>query len=331
MIKRRMLLLIILLFTLCCSMILSVSFGTKSIQIEDILGAFGIGDVTTFGSEVVRARIPRTVFGVLAGAALAVSGGMMQSITRNPIADPSILGVNSGASLFVVCGIAFLHVNNNITMIWLAFVGATLTAFCVYGLASIGYSGATPLKLALAGAAAGTALQSMVNTVMMPDTQVMNQFRFWQTGSIGGATWNDIYTMLPFLTVGFGLSLMLSPALNTLALGDDMAVSLGINVFAVRLLGTLAGVLLCSATTALAGPIGFVGLMVPHLIRAVLGPDVRWVLPLSALAGAGLLILADVLGRLFGRPGELEVGIVTAILGAPVFVAIVRKVKVSTL
>ena len=215
--------------------------------------------------------------------------------------------------------------------IWLAVIGATLTAFLVYGLASIGYSGATPLKLALAGAAAGTALQSLVNTVMMPNTQVMDQFRFWQTGSIGGATWNDIFTMLPFLATGFIMSVILAPSLNAMALGDEMASGLGINVFVVRLTATLAGVLLCSATTALAGPIGFVGLMIPHLIRSLSGADLRWLFPMSALAGSALLIIADVSGRVLGRPGELEVGIVTALLGAPVFIYIVRKVKVSVL
>lgn len=329
--KRNFFLLIALTVLLFFSIVISVSFGTKQVALEHVLGAFGMGEANGFETEVVKARIPRTVFGILAGAALAISGGLMQSVTRNPIADPSILGVNSGASLFVVSGMAFFHINNNVAMIWLAFAGATLTAFCVYGLASIGSSGATPLKLALAGAAAGTALQSLVNTVMMPDTQVMDQFRFWQTGSVGGASWNDIYTMLPFFAVGFLMSVILAPSLNAMALGDEMAASLGINVFMIRMLGTLAGVLLCAATTALAGPIGFVGLMIPHLIRAVIGPDMRWVIPLSALSGASLLILSDVLGRVFGRPGELEVGIVTALLGAPVFVWIVRKVKVSAL
>ena len=329
--RRNFFLSLVLLCALILSVIVSVSFGTKSVQTADILAAFGIGESTGFGTEVVKARIPRTVFGILAGAALAISGGLMQSVTRNPIADPSILGVNSGASLFVVCGIAFFHLNNNMSMIWLAFIGATLTAFLVYGLASIGYSGATPLKLALAGAAAGTALQSLVNTVMMPNTQVMDQFRFWQTGSIGGATWNDIFTMLPFLATGLIMSIILAPSLNAMALGDEMASGLGINVFVVRLTATLAGVLLCSATTALAGPIGFVGLMIPHLIRSLTGADLRWLFPMSALAGSALLIIADVLGRVFGRPGELEVGIVTALLGAPVFIYIVRKVKVSVL
>lgn len=160
------------------------------------------------------ARVPRTVFGILAGAALAVSGALMQAVTRNPIADPSILGVNTGASLFVVCGIAFLHISTGLEYIWLAFAGAALTAILVYGLASIGNGGATPLKLALAGAAASTALQSLVNTVMLPSSQVMDQFRFWQTGSIGGAGWGEIRLLLPFFLIGFAASIFLAPSLN---------------------------------------------------------------------------------------------------------------------
>ena len=243
----------------------------------------------SFEINVVRARIPRTVFGILAGASLGVSGALMQAVTRNPIADPSILGVNTGASLFVVCGIAFFHISNGNQYIWLAFAGAALTAVLVYGLASIGGNGATPIKLALAGAAAGTALQSLVNTVMLPSTQVMDQFRFWQTGSVGGASWADIRLLCPYFIVGFVVSICMAAPLNTLALGDEAATGLGLNVLLTRALASLAGVLLCASTTALAGPISFVGLMVPHLFRMVLGPDMKKILPMSAIGGAILL------------------------------------------
>ena len=228
-------------------------------------------------------------------------------------------------------GIAFLHINKGIQYIGLAFAGAALTAILVYGLASIGHGGATPIKLALAGAAASTALQSLVNTIMLPSTQVMDQFRFWQTGSISGADWADIRLLLPCFVIGFFLSIFLAPSLNALALGDDAATGLGLNVPLIRASSALAGVLLCASTTALAGPIGFVGLMIPHLMRLLLGPDMRKILPLSAVGGACLLLFADVLGRILGRPGELESGIVTALIGAPVFIFIIRKAKVSSL
>lgn len=317
------------IFFLLLCILASITCGARSVGFENIVGALSGSDAHE--AHVIAARIPRTVFGILAGAALAVSGALMQAVTRNPIADPSILGVNTGASLFVVCGIAFFHINTGSQYIWLAFTGASVTAVFVYGLASFGYGGATPLKLALAGAAAGTALQSLVNTVMLPRTQVMDQFRFWQTGSISGASWNDIRLILPYLAAGFILSLLLAPSLNTLALGDDTAAGLGLHVTRTRSLAALAGVLLCAASTALAGPIGFIGLMIPHLMRLLLGPDMRKILPLSAVGGSCLLLLADVAGRILGRPGELESGIVTALAGAPVFILIIRKVKVRSL
>ena len=317
---------IISLSCLAFCVLASVACGAKSVGFQTVIRSlFHLGE-SSFDANVVQARIPRTVFGVLAGAALSISGALMQAITRNPIADPSILGVNTGASLFVVFGIAFLHINKGIQYIGLAFAGAALTAVLVYGLASIGHGGATPIKLALAGAAASTALQSLVNTIMLPSTQVMDQFR-----SISGADWADIRLLLPCFVIGFFLSIFLAPSLNALALGDDAATGLGLNVPLIRASSALAGVLLCASTTALAGPIGFVGLMIPHLMRLLLGPDMRKILPLSAVGGACLLLFADVLGRILGRPGELESGIVTALIGAPVFIFIIRKAKVSSL
>lgn len=317
-----------MLLILC--IFLSISCGVKSVGIQAIVGAFITNAAPTLEVNVVLARMPRTMFGVLAGAALGVSGLLMQSVTRNPIADPSILGVNTGASLFVVCGIAFFHIDSGNQYIWLAFLGASITAVLVYGLASIGTGGATPIRLALAGAAASTALQSLVNTVMLPNTQVMDQFRFWQVGSISGASWEKIRLISPYLAIGFILAFFLIPSLNTLALGDDVATELGVNVIMVRALAALSGVLLCASVTALAGPISFIGLMVPHLIRALVGTDLKKIMPLAAVCGACVLLLSDILGRIWGRPGELESGIVTALIGGPVFIFIIRKVRVCS-
>ena len=328
--KQKLIFILSILLLLLCALA-SVSYGSKTVSIRSVIGSFFPIGADSFEVSVVRARIPRTVFGLIAGAALGVSGALMQSITRNPIADPSILGVNTGASLFVVTGIAFFQINTGSHYMLLAFAGAGITALFVYGLASTGRGGATPVKLALAGSAANTALQSLVNTVMLPKTQVMDQFRFWQTGSIGGATWDDIILLLPYFFAGFLISLAMASSLNALALGEETAVSLGIRVGLVRALSATAGVLLCASVTALAGPIGFVGLMVPHLVRMLFGPDMRKILPMSAIGGSCLLLLSDVLGRVLGSPGELETGIVTALLGAPVFIFIVRKAKVRTL
>ena len=313
------------------SLFLSISYGSKNIPFKDIVSFF-TGDLTDdFLSAVVSARIPRTLFGLLAGAALGVSGALMQAITRNPIADPSILGVNTGAALFVVVGIAYLNISSGIRLIGISFAGALLTALFVYGIASVGYGGANSIKLALAGAAVSTALGALVNTIMLPDTQVMKQFRFWQVGSISGATWEDIRLIVPFLVVGVICAVVCASPLNAMALGDEMAVSLGVKVGVVRMFAALAGVILCASVTALAGPIGFVGLMLPHVFRQLFASDLRLVIPMSAIGGAGLLTFSDVLGRVLGRPGELEVGIITAIVGAPVFIWIVCKTKAKSI
>lgn len=309
---------------------LSILYGSKSVDMETLSDAL-FTNKESFSISVVQARIPRTLFGILAGASLGVSGCLMQSITRNPIADPSILGINTGASLFVVVGIAFFSISSPSQYIWLGFTGAILTAILVYGIASVGQSGATPIKLALAGAATSMALMSLVNTIMLPNSQVMDSFRFWQTGSIGGAKWNMILVLLPYFILGLLLSFYLSSSLNTLALGDELATSLGINSKKVRAMAAFAGVLLCGATTALAGPIAFVGLMVPHIMRLLIGSNMHYLLPLSALGGSMLLLGADIIGRVIASPAELEVGIITAILGAPVFIYIVRKVKIRSL
>ncbi len=317
---------LVLLGILC-----SIAYGSNSIPIKDVLTYLFNSGSDSFEAAVVYARIPRTVFGVLAGSALGVSGALMQAITRNPVADPSILGVNIGASLMVVIGIAYLNISSGIKLIGLSFFGAILTALFVYGIASYGFGGASSLKLVLSGAAVSTALASLVNTIMLPDSQVMKEFRFWQVGSISGATWEDIRLVLPFVAIGIILSLACASPLNAMALGDEMAVSLGVKVGVVRAFAAFAGVMLCAVITAIAGPVGFVGLMLPHLIRQILDNDMRIILPFSAIGGAGLLVISDVIGRILGRPGELEVGIITAILGAPVFIWIVWKTKTKSL
>ncbi|WP_181899323.1 FecCD family ABC transporter permease [Lachnotalea glycerini] len=308
----------------------SLAFGSRNISLDTVLDTLFTGG-SSFESRVIRERIPRTVFSILAGASLGVSGALMQAITRNPVADPSILGVNTGASLFVVSGIAFFHINSASEYIWFALAGAAVTAIFVYRIGSMGYGGATPIKLALAGTATSAALSSLVSAVILPRTEVMNAFRFWQVGSVSGATWDGIRIIAPFLAAGLLMGIFLASALNAMALGDDVATGLGVRTGVVRLIGALAGVLLCGATTALAGPIGFVGLMIPHTMRLLCGSDMRLVVPMSAIGGAILLTTSDILGRLIGTPGELEAGIVTAFIGAPVLVSIAMRAKVRSL
>ncbi len=330
MLKARFIILFSVLITILCGL-LSLAAGSRYVPINEVVTALIGTNSDSFTVTVVQARIPRMVFGIIAGGALGVSGALMQSITRNPIADPSILGVNTGASLFVVCGIAFFNINLPSQYIWLALAGAGITAVFVYAIASLGSGEMTPIKLALSGAATSMALSSLVSTVMLPKSHVMDEFRFWQVGSLSGASWEDILTMSPYLLAGFIIALVLIPSLNSLALGDEIATSLGVNTKLTRGMGTLAGVLLCGSTTALAGPIGFVGLMMPHLMRLLLGPDLKYIIPMSAIGGACLLTISDMIGRMIGSPGELEVGIVTAFLGAPFFIIIARKGKVNSI
>lgn len=324
-------LLVCSIFILLMCILASLAFGARLVNFPDVIDILVHSKKTSLIDIVVHERIPRTVFGIIAGAALGVSGALMQAITRNPIADPSILGVNTGASLFVVSGMAFFHIGSLSQYIWLALMGAAVTSLFVYGIGSLGYGGATPIKLALAGAATSAALSSVVSAVILPRTEVMNAFRFWQVGSISGATWEGIYKVLPFLIVGLLMGMLVSPALDALALGDDVATGLGVRTGTIRLIGALSGVLLCGATTALAGPIGFVGLMVPHTMRLICGPNLRLVIPMSAIGGAILLTISDVLGRLIGSPGELESGIVTSFLGAPILIIIAMRAKVRAL
>ena len=329
--KKFVFSIILCLALLSIMVIFSISLGAKSIAFYKVADILLGNDPDSLEAAIILQRIPRTVFGILAGGALGISGALMQSITRNPIADPSILGVNTGASLFVVVGIAFFNITVAYQYIWLAIIGAGVTAVFVYSVASMGKDGATPLKLALSGSAVSIVLGSLVSTIMLPNNRVMEAFRFWQVGSIGSATWENIMLISPFLIVGFIISMFISGYLNNLALGDEAATALGTNVVMTRTIGALSSVLLCGATTALAGPIGFVGLIIPHIIRLIFGSEMSKMLPLSFLGSAILMLISDIIGRIISLPGETEVGIVTAVLGAPVFILAIRKGRVKSL
>lgn len=329
--KKFVLVIILCLALLSVIAMFSVSLGVKRIAFSKVMEVIFGNDLDSIEATIILQRIPRTVFGILAGGALGISGALMQSITRNPIADPSILGVNTGASLFVVAGIAFFNITAAYQYIWLAIIGAGLTAVFVYSVASMGKDGATPLKLALSGSAVSIVLGSLVSTIMLPNNRVMEAFRFWQVGSIGSATWENIALISPFLILGFIISMLISGYLNNLALGDEAATALGTNVVLTRSVGALASVLLCGAATALAGPIGFIGLIIPHIVRLAFGSEMSKMLPLSFIGSGILLLLSDILGRIIGSPGETEVGIVTAVLGAPIFIFAIRKGRVKSL
>lgn len=319
----------ILFLGLC--VLASLAWGSKNVGFSEAINALLNSTDLSFSALVVRERIPRTIFGIMAGASLGISGALMQSITRNPIADPSILGVNTGASLFVVIGIAYFNISSANQYIWLALAGAGITAVIVYFIGSIGNGGATPIKLALAGAATSAVLTSLVSAIILPRSDAMDKFRFWQVGSIGGANWDSIRLILPFVIIGLIISVAATPALNVLALGDDVATGLGVNIGVIRIICAVAGVILSGATTAIAGPIAFIGLMIPHTIRLIFGSNLNGIVPLSAIGGAALLIISDVIGRVIGSPGEVQVGIITAFIGAPILIMIARKAKVRAI
>ncbi|WP_067499536.1 iron ABC transporter permease [Actinoplanes sp. TFC3] len=315
---------------LAALMVASVAFGSRIVGWHDIVAGVQ-GHDANLGQAAVLKRVPRTLLAIVVGAALGVAGGVMQGVTRNPLADPGILGVNMGASLAVVTGIVTFGLTSASSFIWVAVLGASVAAMFVYAVGSLGRGGATPLKLALAGAAISAALASLISAFVLPRSDIAGGFQSWQVGGVGGASYHSIRQVLPFLAVGFVVSLLSARSLNSLALGDDMAAGLGENVVRARALAALGAVLLCGASTAVCGPIAFVGLIVPHVCRLLLGPDYRWLLPGSALAGAALLTGADVLGRVVSRPAEIEVGIITAFIGAPFFIYIVRRQKVREL
>ncbi|WP_082177765.1 FecCD family ABC transporter permease [Arthrobacter sp. RIT-PI-e] len=308
----------------------SVTIGSRTVSLADVVAALG-GSTDGFDEAAVAKRIPRTFLALLAGAALGVSGAVMQGVTRNPLADPGILGVNTGASLAVVTAIATVGLSTATSYIWVAVAGASATAVFVYVVGSLGRGGATPLKLALAGAATSAALTSLISAVVLPRGDISGLVRSWLVGGVGGATSSSITQVLPFLVAGLVISLLSARSLNSLALGDDVAAGLGERVAIARGAAAFGAVLLCGAVTAVTGPIGFVGLVVPHACRLLIGVDHRWLLPMSALLGAVLLTGTDVLGRIVARPQEIDVGIITALVGAPFFIYIVRRQKIREL
>lgn len=329
--KHFAMVLILSVIVLGICVVASLAFGSRVIGLKELMDALFHPSSESYDANVIAQRITRTVFSLLCGGALGIAGALMQAVTRNPIADPSILGVNTGASLFVVAGIAFLNIGSPNEFIVMACIGAAVTAMFVMGIGSLGRGGPTPVKLVLAGAATSAALSSLVSAIMIPRSNVMDQVRYWQVGSVGGANWSDIGIFFPFLLISFLIAIFTAPALNALALGDEAATGLGVRTFVLRLIASFAAVILCGTVTALAGPIAFVGLLATHLIRLMIGPDQRYLIPMSALTGAIVLTGSDVIGRILGRPGELEVGIVTAFVGAPILIILAMRSKVRAL
>lgn len=309
----------------------SVAYGSKPVPLGDVFSAFADFDGSNKHLVVRSLRVPRTVLGLSAGAALGVAGAVMQCVTRNPLADPGILGVNAGASLFVVVAIYLFGISTPTGYVWFALAGAAVVSVAVYALGALGRDGATPVKLALAGAAMAALVTSFTTAILLIDVVTLDQYRFWVVGSLAGRDARVAAQVIPFLATGGVLAAASARALNSLSLGDEVARSLGVRVGLARVASAGAVVLLAGGATAAAGPIGFVGLTVPHVARGICGPDYRWILLYSAVLAPILLLGSDILGRVVVRPGELQVGIVTALVGAPLFITLVRRRRLAQL
>ncbi|GAA4194814.1 iron chelate uptake ABC transporter family permease subunit [Gryllotalpicola kribbensis] len=328
---RRAALLIVVLAVLAAAAVLSLMVGRQPLPPAAALRAlFRAGPSDAI--DIVRGlRLDRTIVALVVGAALGGAGALMQALTRNPLADPGLLGVNAGAAAAVVTGFAVFGISGRFSQMWLALVGAAIVSVAVYTIGSRGRAAATPARLALSGAAVSAVLLAYINALALSDQSNYDAMRFWAVGSVVNRGLDTLAAALPFIVAGTALALIVTPGLNALALGEDAGRSLGLRVGRVRLLTAVAVTLLCGAATAVAGPIGFLGLTVPHIVRGLIGPDQRAVVPLSMLMASALLVLADTAGRVVGTGREIEAGIMTAVLGGPVFVALVRRRKLVAL
>ncbi|UCM91428.1 FecCD family ABC transporter permease [Streptomyces marincola] len=317
------------LVLLTLAVLASVMFGSRTTSFSEVLDVWN-GTADDYVATVVESRYPRTALGVLAGVCLAVAGTLMQGIARNPLADPGLLGINAGAAAAVVTGTAFFGASGQSATVWWAMPGALLVGFLVYAIGSAGSGGAGLVRLVLAGAVVTAVLTAYIQAVALSKPDTFDSYRYWVVGALGGRDFDVLRSVIVFAVAGLVLALLLAPGLNTLALGDESASSLGASPALVRSGGLVAATLLSAAATAAVGPIAFVGLAVPHIVRAFAGVDFRAQIAFSAVVGPTLLLLADVLGRVVMRPQELMVGVVTAFVGAPVLLYAVRRMKEST-
>lgn len=329
--RMRILAVPVLVGLLALSVVLSLALGANTLGLVRIVETLAGGGDAESRYVLWELRVPRTVAGLFVGAALGVSGALIQAFTRNPLADPGILGVNAGAAFFVALGVAFLGITSVSGYVWLAFAGALLVTVAVYIIGSSGRGAADPIRLTLAGVAIAAVLSGITTGMTLSNPEAFDHMRSWNAGTLLGRGFDVLVPVLPFIAVGLLLALAIAPGLNSIALGEDVARAQGVNVVRVRVVVIIAGTLLAGSATAIAGPISFVGLMIPHVVRWLFGPDQRIIMTASIILAPTLLLLSDILGRLLIRPGEMPVGIVTAFVGAPVLIILVRRRKASTL
>lgn len=312
---------LLLLFLLCSSIVYGYTDTTWKMAID----AFTDFNGTNEHIVIQSVRLPRALIASAIGASLAISGVLMQTLTKNPLASPDIFGVNAGAGLAVVTGVTVFGISNLQVFTWLSFLGAAIAAISIFMIGSMGRGGLTPMKLTLAGAAMTAMVASLTQGLLVSNEALLEQVLFWLAGSVSGRSLDNLVAVLPYLVVGWGLALIMSGKMNVLSMGEDVAKGLGLNIVFLKLVLGLAIILLSGGSVAVAGPIGFIGIVVPHLTRSIVGIDHRWLIPFSGLFGAVLLISADVISRYILMPREVPVGVMTAIIGTPFFIYIARK------
>ncbi|MED3787923.1 iron ABC transporter permease [Peribacillus frigoritolerans] len=312
---------LLLLFLLCSSIVYGYTDTTWKMAID----AFTDFNGTNEHIVIQSVRLPRALIASAIGASLAISGVLMQTLTKNPLASPDIFGVNAGAGLAVVTGVTVFGISNLQVFTWLSFLGAAIAAISIFMIGSMGRGGLTPMKLTLAGAAMTAMVASLTQGLLVSNEALLEQVLFWLAGSVSGRSLDNLVAVLPYLAVGWVLALIMSSKMNVLSMGEDVAKGLGLNIVFLKLVLGLAIILLSGGSVAVAGPIGFIGIVVPHLTRSIVGIDHRWLIPFSGLFGAVLLIAADVISRYILMPREVPVGVMTAIIGTPFFIYIARK------
>ncbi|MFJ3383658.1 MULTISPECIES: FecCD family ABC transporter permease [unclassified Curtobacterium] len=323
--RRRAAIVLGLVVGLALVVVASMLLGSNQIGVDQVFAGLVHTGSSTDEAIVWGSRIPRTAIGAAVGAALGIAGLLMQGHTRNPLADPGLFGVSAGAGLAVVIGVYVFGITNTGVTVWFALAGAVVASVVVFSVTIAGSGTASPVPLALAGAAVSALLGALTSFLVLTDRDSLDAYRLWVVGSLSGRQIDVLQAVWPFLVAGLVLAVLNVRSLDALGLGADLAKGLGENVLVARLVGLGGITLLAAGATAAAGPIGFVGLTVPHVARALVGTGHRWALPASALLGAALVLLADVIGRLVGGFAEVEVGIILAVIGGPVFVAVARR------
>jgi len=323
--------LIVALVVLLLAVLLSLMVGAKALPPATVLAALFDFDGSDAQAIVRDSRLPRTVVGLVVGPALGVCGALIQAFTRNPLADPGILGVNAGATFAVTMGVGLLGVRAPNAYVWFALIGALAVTLVVYLIGAAGRGGPSPGRMTLAGVAIGAVLSGITSIVMLKNMEVFSTLRLWGLGSLGGRDESAVALIAPFIAVGLVIAFLVARPLNAISLGDDLGRTLGAGLVRTRVVSIIAVTVLAGGATALAGPIAFIGLMVPHAVRWFTGPDQRWIIAFSALVAPSMLLFSDVIGRVVLPTGELQVSIVTAVVGAPVLIALARRRKVSGL